>query len=422
MVKRIICILTAAMLLFCTMALSEECDGLRSLKVGDTGEDVLLFKQVLAALGYMNSVKFSAGYTKETAEKVKLFQLKNGLPPTGEADTETQRLAYRMAGMTPPPAATPTPVPPVVTPAPTATPSPTATPMPVIGADGYPADMPTRGEEGFPVWLGQADYRFCSEELGLWFYISPTLMIEIRRYEDAPGKNIWFECDIQASPESPLLSRINWSKDGRITVAHEPVRCALENGYVLCLSDDHFGARLHAGSKLGVCIRDGEIITNEAFTKPTKHFPNLDVLALFKDGSMRAYLNGEHTAAEYLAMGAVDTFSFGPLLVRDGQINPLVYDRDYHYVKEPRCALGVIGPYHYFALVVNGRTGSAKGVKLDWLAEKMLEKGVTDAINLDGGGTASLVFLGERLNKTGSSVRSLYSCIGFGSVDLSAQP
>lgn len=414
------------MLLFCTMALSEEFDdGLRDLSVGDNGEDVLLLKQVLAMLGYMNSIKFSSGYTKETAEKVKLFQQKNGLTPTGKADAETQRLAYRMAGVTPIPTAEPTPVPtaaPVVTPVPTAAPAPTATPMPQLGADGYPVDMPVRDEAGFPAELGQGDYRFSSEEYGLWLYLSPSLTIEIRRYEDAPGKNIWFECDIQASPESPLLSKINWSQNGRITVAHEPVRCALENGYVLCLSDDHFGARLHASSKLGVCIRDGKVITDETYAKPTSRFPNLDVLALFKDGSMRACFSGEHDAAEYLAMGAVDTFSFGPVLVQGGQINPLVYDRDYHYVKEPRCALGAIGPYHYFALVVNGRTGSAKGVKLDWLAEKMLEKGVTDAINLDGGGTASLVFLGERLNKTGSSVRSLYSCIGFGSVDLSTQP
>lgn len=411
------------MMLFCTMALSEENSGFRVLDVGDSGPDVLVLKQALAALGFMKSAVFSAGYTKETAERVEWFQEEMGLTPTGKADEETQRLACALSGITPASAVTPKPTAaprPTATPKPTAVPVPTATPKPTTDENGYPLDMPSRDEKGFLTDPDVKEYWFCDEEAGLWLYASPSLAIEIRRYEEPEKKNVWFECDIQASAASPLLSRINWSKNGRVTVAHEPVRCALENDYVLCLSDDHFGARLHASSRLGVCIRDGVIITDECFSNPTSHFPNLDELALYSDGSMRAYFNGQYTAEEYLEMGAVDTFSFGPILVSGGEKNPLVSDRDYHYVQEPRCALGMIAPYHYFALVVNGRTTNGKGVRLDWLADKMLEKGVTEAINLDGGGTASLVFMGQRLNRTGSSIRSLYSCIGFGQTDLSA--
>ena len=43
----------------------------------------------------------------------------------------------------------------------------------------------------------------------------------------------------------------------------------------------------------------------------------------------------------------------------------------------------------------------SKGVYFDWLADKMLEKGAVEALNLDGGGTVALVFMGEILNKTG---------------------
>ena len=411
--RKFIAIFLAAMMLFSTMALSAEENGFRTLDIGDNGADVLLLKQALAALGYMKTANFSAEYTKETAKRVRQFQEEAGLTPTGTADAETQRMLCELSGCTPVPTQTPKPTP---------VPVPTATPAPPTDENGYPLDMPARDEKGFLADPDAGEYWFCNEDAGFWLYASPVLAIEIRRYEEPEIKNIWFECDIQACAESPLLSKINWSKNGRVTVGRTPEQCAQENRYVLCLSDDHFGARLHASSRLGVCIRDGKIITDECFSRATSHFPNLDVLALFADGSMLAYLNGEHTAAEYLEMGAVDTFCFGPMLVSGGEVNPLTSDRDYHYVQEPRCALGMIEPYHYFALVVNGRVVNSDGVRLDWLANKMLEKGVVEAINLDGGGTASLVFMGQRLNRTGSGVRSLYSCIGFGQTDACLEP
>ena len=44
----------------------------------------------------------------------------------------------------------------------------------------------------------------------------------------------------------------------------------------------------------------------------------------------------------------------------------------------------------------------------------MLEKGAVEALNLDGGGTVALVFMGEILNKTGKTMRDITSIIGFG--------
>ena len=47
----------------------------------------------------------------------------------------------------------------------------------------------------------------------------------------------------------------------------------------------------------------------------------------------------------------------------------------------------------------------------------MLEKGVVEALNLDGGGTTALVFMGEMLNKSDKSPRSVGSMIGFGMME-----
>ena len=138
------------------------------------------------------------------------------------------------------------------------------------------------------------------------------------------------------------------------------------------------------------------------------------MLAVFNDGSMKAYLSDAHTAQEYLDMGATDVFAFGPILVSDGQPGAHMGDDTYYHYREPRCALGMIAPYHYIILTVKGRVKESKGVYFDWLADKMLEKGAVEALNLDGGGTVALVFMGEILNKTGKTMRDITSIIGFG--------
>lgn len=45
---------------------------------------------------------------------------------------------------------------------------------------------------------------------------------------------------------------------------------------------------------------------------------------MLEDGSWRVFHSDEHSAQEYLDMGAVDVFSFGPYLIRDGEINPFI--------------------------------------------------------------------------------------------------
>jgi exopolysaccharide biosynthesis protein len=89
----------------------------------------------------------------------------------------------------------------------------------------------------------------------------------------------------------------------------------------------------------------------------------------FPDGSLRVYECNEKKAQELLDMGAVNVFSFGPILIRNGEINELVY----HYFKsiEPRHALGMIEPNHYFLLSVQGRRKDSEGTNLQRVAEIM---------------------------------------------------
>ena len=97
-------------------------------------------------------------------------------------------------------------------------------------------------------------------------------------------------------------------------------------------------------------------------------------------------------------MGAQNVLSFGPYLLKNGEMNPQFGTRMTD--RENRVALGMIEPYHYVALYVEGRNKYSRGADMKWLAEKMLEKGVTDAINLDGGATACMLFMGKKLRIT----------------------
>ncbi|HPJ02402.1 MAG TPA: phosphodiester glycosidase family protein [Candidatus Limiplasma sp.] len=117
-------------------------------------------------------------------------------------------------------------------------------------------------------------------------------------------------------------------------------------------------------------------------------------------------------------------FAFGPILVQNGEMGERIQDPTYYHYREPRCALGMIEPNHYMVLTVSGRTDTSKGAYLTWLAERMIFLGVTEALNLDGGGTTSLVFMGERVYADCSgttSVRDVSSIIGFGQYTQAGQ-
>jgi Phosphodiester glycosidase len=80
------------------------------------------------------------------------------------------------------------------------------------------------------------------------------------------------------------------------------------------------------------------------------------------------------------------------------------FDSDITAERHPRCALG-INEKEMFAVCCDGRrTGVDAGLDLAELARLLVSLGATDAINLDGGGSATLVHRGHLLNRPYSSV------------------
>jgi hypothetical protein len=113
---------------------------------------------------------------------------------------------------------------------------------------------------------------------------------------------------------------------------------------------------------------------------------------------------------------AGDLVQAGPRLVAEGRVvidgddregfsaGAGQFDSDITAERHPRCALGV-NEHELLAVCCDGRrTGVDAGLDLAELARLLVSLGATDAVNLDGGGSATLVHRGHLLNRPYSSV------------------
>src|SRR5919198_486229 len=136
-------------------------------------------------------------------------------------------------------------------------------------------------------------------------------------------------------------------------------------------------------------------------------------------GHPEAMVAGFFLRDPYRPLGEVriggDLLQAGPLLVHDGR--PVIdssdpegfsagsaqFDSDITVGRYPRCALGV-GDGELLAVCCDGRrSGVDSGLELAELARLMISFGAREAINLDGGGSATLVHRGHLLNRPYSS-------------------
>jgi len=241
------------------------------------------------------------------------------------------------------------------------------------------------------------------EENGFWAYEKANLKIEIRQKKDTEIPLVWYEVELWCSPEEPIVSMVtNEEKPG--ASFKSPQYITRTNQYVFAINDDFFGDRIYNKEMVGVSIRNEKLISSKTYKRSGAYLPNLDTLAIYKDGSVEVNYCAEVTPEEFLERGAVDVFAFGPILIRDGEINPVL---DTHFrPAEPRVGFGMIEPYHYAVVVVEGRHSKSRGHNCLFVAQRLLEMGAVQALNLDGGQTSALMFMGEKINITGKSGRS----------------
>jgi hypothetical protein len=105
---------------------------------------------------------------------------------------------------------------------------------------------------------------------------------------------------------------------------------------------------------------------------------------------------------------AGDLLQAGPLLVRGGAVvrgdaegfsaGASQFDSDITAGRHPRAAIGVTRRGEVLAVACDGRADDEAGLRIDELAEAMAALGAIQAMNLDGGGSTSLVCGGRLRN------------------------
>ncbi|MFD2371427.1 phosphodiester glycosidase family protein [Brevibacillus sp. GCM10020057] len=221
-------------------------------------------------------------------------------------------------------------------------------------------------------------------------------------------------------PEKPKelvdIEEINVKKDnyyfkGKIMYIHDPKRVKLlvtnrtDRGDLL----DEFVKKSNAigivnasgfsdpdgygkGAKAyGVVIHDGKILQ--------RYNPKSGetALGITYDGKL---VTGSYTAEELVKMGVRDAMSFRPQLIVNGK-NLFTDKPARSWGIQPRTAIGQKADGTILFVVIDGRQpGHSIGASMNDLAELLEERGVVNAMAMDGGSSSMMLYKGEAITKT----------------------
>ncbi|RSI74162.1 hypothetical protein D8859_06480 [Streptococcus oralis] len=204
-----------------------------------------------------------------------------------------------------------------------------------------------------------------------------------------------YVADITLSSSDYLKTALAQNSYGTNVTAKTSVTAA-ENNAILAVNGDYYGA-----NSSGYVIRNGVVYRDSV----REDASNGD-LAIYKDGSFKIIYEDQVSADQLVRDGVVNLLAFGPSLVENGEISvDTNTEVGQAMSSNPRTAIGIIDENHYIIVVSDGRTSESKGLSLYQMAEVMKSYGVKTAYNLDGGGSSTLYFNGQVINKptTGGS-------------------
>ena len=222
-------------------------------------------------------------------------------------------------------------------------------------------------------------------EFGPWLYLDPNGAALI--CVDDSAERTPLRADLLATANALPGGRVtNPEASGRVIHMYPemPDLQAQKAHAVVAFTGDYIG---FTSNRKAVMIRNGVVYydRNETTT-----------LAVMPDGTLQCFDKGETTAEKLLSQGVKDSFSFGPLLVKDGR-SAIKAEGDNVDSYTMRVGFGYIDPYHYVALVaLRPRSNQYSHVMT---ADTMASYGVRLAYNFDGGHSTALVFMGRDLSR-----------------------
>ena len=198
-----------------------------------------------------------------------------------------------------------------------------------------------------------------------------------------------YVADVTLSSSDYLKTAFAQNAYGTNVTAKTSVTAA-DNNAILAVNGDYYGA-----NSTGYVIRNGVV-----YRDTVREDSSNGDLAIYKDGSFKVIYEDQISAEQLVNDGVVNLLAFGPALVENGEI---AVDTNSEVgqamASNPRTAIGIIDENHYIIVVSDGRTSESEGLSLYQLAEVMKSYAAKTAYNLDGGGSSTLYFNGQVINK-----------------------
>lgn len=220
-------------------------------------------------------------------------------------------------------------------------------------------------------------------------YEDPTLKVTIS-VEDLDRCTCWI-ADIEIADASQLrtASADGFDSDGLAP----PEKMAQRMNAVVAINGDYFSYKGH-----DIVIRQGVVYLNHLKA-------NRDVLVIDEDGDFHGFLapaSGD-IGKDIDGKKIINAFSFGPLLVNDGQMRQGGYDVAMAAdTKSQRMAIAQTGHLKYRVICcgpLRGDTQGSKGMTLEEFRKYIAGmEDVSVAYNLDGGDSAYLIINGKKMN------------------------
>lgn len=232
------------------------------------------------------------------------------------------------------------------------------------------------------------------EQLNQHFYVKDDLKVKL--VETRTSNQHYWIAEVISSDAIPLKGAMasDTYNGKRETISSMANRL----GAILAINASGFYAKTN--TPMGTVVRNGKLVNiDKSYTG--------EILSLKSDGNLAfTTVNSEE---EFKNLDIKQTFTFGPILVRDYQATEL-NDKSRH----PRTAIGQLDDNRYVLVVVEGRMEGADGMTLAELQQLFLQLGCKTAYNLDGGGSTTLYFQGKVINTpSDGSERSVVDMIYF---------
>ena len=190
----------------------------------------------------------------------------------------------------------------------------------------------------------------------------------------------YFVADVQLNSLEYFKTAFANDKFGRNQHEETSSQAARFNA-ILAINGDYYSQR-----DTGIVIRGGTLYRDN---------PKNESISLLYTGEL-VITDESVSGVELIDQGAIHSWTFGPALVIDGQY---VERKSTVNRANPRTGIGMIEPYHYVFIVVDGRgaNGSA-GLEMKDFAQLFVDLGCQVAYNLDGGGTSTMVMNNKLVN------------------------